>query len=358
MSTPNEIRIKKDRDAWRRHGWTASPNALILRSDISWDARAAFGWLSLAADDPEFEVTAESLAAAGPKGRDHAQKMVRELEQHGFLTRYRMLDAVNDVPVIVYELHPLPVDDDHNTYRPGKHRDKRPFPQVRTQKLTGQALGNELGNVDNSTPPEQTPTEASGVFAGQAPKTDWSVFGGAKPDQSGFPTTPSRKTLSLSLSPSLKQRLTNEREGAREDAPRDEGEPAEWALSLIAELDFGQHRRPSRKRAVELAGRVEQAHDDGLSGPEIRRHCRAALNEARSNAVAYLLGALAVDNLPVPSQRPNRPAAEPRAGVGDPEPAATPTASRHVVATEDRPSEVRAEIASVLSRPRVHAKRR
>ncbi len=140
MSTPNEIRIRKNRQAWRGHGWTATPNALLLRSDISWEAKGAFGWMSLAADDPEFEVTARSLADAGPKGRDHAQKLVRELEQHGYLTRQRIPDP-DGTPVLHYDLHPIPVDDDHNTYTPSTATTRRgAFSQRKPEKLNVQAL--------------------------------------------------------------------------------------------------------------------------------------------------------------------------------------------------------------------------
>lgn len=102
--------------------------------------RRAFGWMSLAADDPEFEVTARSLADAGPKGRDHAQKLVRELEQHGYLTRQRIPDP-DGTPVLHYELYPIPVDDEHNTYTPSTASTRRgAFSQRNPEKLHVQAF--------------------------------------------------------------------------------------------------------------------------------------------------------------------------------------------------------------------------
>lgn len=55
-----------------------------------------------------------------------------------------------------------------------------------------------------------------------------------------------------------------------------------------------------------MARLVAAAHASGLSEREIRRHCRAALNEATSNGAAYLQGALDPENLPVPSALPQR----------------------------------------------------
>src|SRR5699024_7175703 len=67
-------------------------------------------------------------------------------------------------------------------------------------------------------------------------------------------------------------------------------------------------RRPTRKQVQTLAELVTTAQDEhGLNEREIRRHCRAALNEATRSGVAYLQGALAPDRLPVPRTSPDTP---------------------------------------------------
>ncbi|MGH3097914.1 MAG: hypothetical protein ACRDMV_18180 [Streptosporangiales bacterium] len=78
-------------------------------------------------------------------------------------------------------------------------------------------------------------------------------------------------------------------------------ESTEWALQLVTGLNYGQHRRPTRKQAHKLAMLVDAARASGLSEVEVKRHCRATLNGARKSGVAYLAGGLQPDNLPAPS---------------------------------------------------------
>lgn len=165
MST--EIRITKDRAAWRQHGWTAIPNALVLDSTLGWEEKGAFAWLSLAADDPEFDVTAESLAAAGPKAKGHAQRMIRELEKHGWLTRVRRADP-GGAPVMLYELQPLPVPGDQRTWRPSTAK-PRPsaFAKVKPQNLHVRSSGADPQNLHVQV---LGADQAKHVSAGQAPK--------------------------------------------------------------------------------------------------------------------------------------------------------------------------------------------
>lgn len=137
-------------------------------------------------------------------------------------------------------------------------------------------------------------------------------------------TTDQTDHLSISHSsedPSVEAHARRER---RREKPSSK-EPPEWALRLIADLDYGKHRRPSRKQAAELARLVEAAHtEQGLTVAEIRRHCRATLNEAVKSGVAYLRGGLTPDRLPLPrpTERPaapNTPSEGGRAGTVDPD---------------------------------------
>ena len=80
---------------------------------------------------------------------------------------------------------------------------------------------------------------------------------------------------------------------------------AEWAVSLIDELDFGPHVRPNQQQTRELARLVEAAHTDhGLDPVEIRRHCQSRIGKATTSAVAYLRGGLDPERLPRP-QKPS-----------------------------------------------------
>ena len=97
-------------------------------------------------------------------------------------------------------------------------------------------------------------------------------------------------------------------EATTEDAPASP-QADEWALQLVTDLDYGRFRRPTRKQVQTLATLVTTARDEhGLTEREIRRHCRAVLNEATRSGVAYLQGALGPDRLPVPRTSADTPA--------------------------------------------------
>lgn len=88
------------------------------------------------------------------------------------------------------------------------------------------------------------------------------------------------------------------------EKPSQEQTAADWAMALIAGLEF-RPKRPNHREAVALARLVESAErDHGLTRAEIRRHCRATLNEATVSGVAYLKGGLQADRLPLPLPMP------------------------------------------------------
>lgn len=122
------IRIRKD-DSWTEHGWTAVPNSILRDATISWDARAAFAWL--ASHSMEFALSADSLAEAGPKGRNHARDMLRELERHGWLTRHKARNPENGrYDDYVYHLHPVQVPDAERTFVESTAKSSKPFPRA------------------------------------------------------------------------------------------------------------------------------------------------------------------------------------------------------------------------------------
>lgn len=316
-----EIRIVKNRDAWRRHGWSATPNALILDPVIPWEAKGAFAWLSLAADDPEFDATALSLAAAGPKGRDHAKNMLRILEEHGWLTRTRAQDG-RGVPVLVYDLQPQPVVSEARTFRPSTAKPRKDkFPQVRAEKLVRQSFGPDLRVVDNSIQAPNEAPDAKSVSAGQGPKTDASVTDASVTGPSVVLTSSLERLKSIPPSDSLTAAPevvpTVSEEGGRESQPEEKNdqdgdqaqavEPSGEALAEVAALEFGRHRRPTRSQARTIAGLLDAAVAHGLTLRQARDHAQTAIRDARTNAVSYLVkapaGALLADNLPVPYSR-------------------------------------------------------
>lgn len=79
--------------------------------------------------------------------------------------------------------------------------------------------------------------------------------------------------------------------------------PTSWAAQLISGLDYGRYRRPTQVQADDLARLVDAARALGLTEVEIKRHCRATLNAARTSGVSYLAGGLQPDNLPIPTRK-------------------------------------------------------
>jgi hypothetical protein len=108
-------------DDWDRKGWTASPNALLRDRDTPWDAKGAYGWIA-SHQQLVYKLSAEDLAAAGPRGRDHAYGMLRALEQRGWLTRQSYQSDDGRGTVQLWTLHGEPVPEEQRTFRPSHAR--------------------------------------------------------------------------------------------------------------------------------------------------------------------------------------------------------------------------------------------
>lgn len=344
-----EIKIVKDRAEWRRYGWSATPNRLLLDSTISWDAKGAFGWLSLAADDPEFDVTANSLAAAGPRGRDHAQRMLRELEEHGWLTRRRVVGE-SGVPEIVYELHPVPVPPEERTYRPSTAKPRKgAFSQVKAENRNVQASGAEQGTVDNSSPGQPArdgqPEQIDGVSAGQRRKPERVGPERVGPARSGGLTTSPERRLPPPTSSTDGQPSPVEAE-EEEEAPISEDHAA--AVELVRGLRFRSGRylkRDARQAVVEVVAQQLRA-----GWP--REHLARRLAEWAAQALnpsTYLLDQL--DQLGAPPQRRRAVVVEDRPDTAPPASEAT---RRQVMALvpRSRPREPRWGAVAARSGPR------
>lgn len=98
-------------------------------------------------------------------------------------------------------------------------------------------------------------------------------------------------------------------EGGKSSTEKEQ--PAEWALRMVHEWDYGKHKQPNQQQAEELARLVEAAHERGRSRIVIKRHGQATLNEARKSGVAYLLGGLTERYLPAVPPTPADDPADP-----------------------------------------------
>ncbi len=113
-------------EGWLAEAWTSVPNKLIRNTKIEWDAKGAFAWLA-SHQEMKFRVTAQMIADAGPRGRNHAYAMIRELEKWGWVTRHRLRNPeTGRTDIQVYTLHPNPVAEEARTFKPSKAKAAEP----------------------------------------------------------------------------------------------------------------------------------------------------------------------------------------------------------------------------------------
>lgn len=169
--------IEKDAAEWERDGWTSCPNSILRDSELPWELRAVWAWL--ASHTATFEMTAEKLRQAGPKGRDWAYNALKELERHGLLTRHHEITETGQV-VIRYRLHHRAVPEPERTYVPPKSAArKRPHPASTARTPDG-----------SGTRPEQRVPGRSGVRSDQRIPGESGISGGSNaciPGGSGVP---------------------------------------------------------------------------------------------------------------------------------------------------------------------------
>ena len=116
---PSKAGIYMRKVGWEQNGWTATPNALSRDERVPWDAKGAYTWIA-SHQERIYELNAETLAAAGPSGRDHAYKMLRCLEQHGWLTRQQYRAEDGRGTVTLWDLHFAPVPESERTWKPSQ----------------------------------------------------------------------------------------------------------------------------------------------------------------------------------------------------------------------------------------------
>lgn len=159
-------------EGWLREAWTSVPNKLIRNPKIEWDAKGAFAWLA-SHQEMQFRVTAQMIAEAGPRGRNHAYDMIRELEKWGWVTRNRLRNPeTGRTDIQVYKLHPNPVPDAERTFKPSKAKVAALAGFI--PERVGMNPGNSNGGQDR--PAESVPDR---------PGTDHSIPGRGKTDRPG-----------------------------------------------------------------------------------------------------------------------------------------------------------------------------
>lgn len=198
--TAATITVEKAED-WDVDGWTSVPNRLIRDTVLTPDGKWAFSWLS--SHSREFQFRADDLAAAGPKGRNHARDAIREIERHGWLTRHKAHDPLSGRIIgTVYRLHARPVAEEDRTFVESTAK-KRSFPKLppenrRSEPAPAQSGAGESVGVDRPETPSSGPApDRSGAGqpgAGQpgtgqpgAPSTDENTTG--EHQEEGLPTS-------------------------------------------------------------------------------------------------------------------------------------------------------------------------
>lgn len=182
---------------WETQGWTPTPNALIRNPLIDWDVKAAYTWIA-SHQELIFQLSAEDLAAAGPRGRNHAYEMLRALEFHGWLTRTRYRADDGRGTVHVWTLHPTAVPQKDRTWKPSNAKERnRKFPAADATATSADPAadgppapelpdGREFrdgGDVDGETAGQPGIPDGAGVPGSEVPGNP----DRSETDRSGFP---------------------------------------------------------------------------------------------------------------------------------------------------------------------------
>lgn len=92
---------------WADSGYFRFPNEFIRDRRLSWEARAVAAWM--ASHKVGFRFDVAYIVRCGPAGRDRVRRMMRELEDAGYLVRDRERNNDGSFGRIVHKLHPRPV---------------------------------------------------------------------------------------------------------------------------------------------------------------------------------------------------------------------------------------------------------
>jgi len=127
--------IVRKADTWKSRGWTAIPNTIIRDQELGLDAVGLVAWIASHSDN--FQLTVRSIAAGTGTGINRVGRLLRRIEEVGFLTRVQDRDGEGRVAGVAYELHPEPVAEDARTVTPPRAA-KRPASAWLANKTAGQ----------------------------------------------------------------------------------------------------------------------------------------------------------------------------------------------------------------------------
>lgn len=286
MSKSPRIYLEKDAAEWEHDGWTSCPNAILRHPDLPWELRAVWAWL--ASHTSTFELTAEKLRQAGPKGRDWAYNALKELERWGLLTRHREI-TTGGQPIVRYRLHHRPVPDDQRTYEPSRATPRpRQHPGSKERIPDGSGIRSELG-------------VSSDRRSGRTPDGS----GRGTPDGSGVPYK-EEKTIEKTNQPG--SRATPPVDpvpaspgwlvGSEDPKPQPPVEPDSPGVVFLAGLD--KHHRPDTHAIHRLAPKVTALLAGGWSEAELLRKLTANAPNV-TNPAGLLIRRL--EKLPLPAER-------------------------------------------------------
>lgn len=162
--TKRGIRVRKDAEAWKTHGWTSVPNAILdSGASLGPEPVAAFCWMARHRDD--FEFAADDVAGAFGVGLHKAEDWLYSLEFHGWLTRNYERDSRGRITGVEYMLHPVPVPEDKRTAKPRKERKRRSSFTKETQKTRSEpeSVRTEHGATASTPEPETSRSSPTSV---------------------------------------------------------------------------------------------------------------------------------------------------------------------------------------------------
>lgn len=265
MPTRAGTYMRRDPD-WERTGWTSTPNALSRDPNIDWDAKGAYTWIASHLE-LEFPISAEALADAGPRGRDHAYGMVKTLEQHGWLTRERYKAADGRGTVHVWTLKNRQLPPEARTWKPS-----RATPRPSRLPAADSATAVELPAVQEF--PHRDRDEPESAGQGGTPGRPGTPAGNPERPGPGRPGFPYKEEKTKGENQGGTTEVRHEREGTPDAAPPAPSSPlrADWTkpdtclcaehLALVAAdpgADIPACRRCARVREWGKAKRAEHA---------------------------------------------------------------------------------------------------
>lgn len=283
-SAPNKAFVRKDPDAWKHWGSTSVPNAITRDPDIS--PEECWAWTWLASHTSTFEVSGKGLwESKTALSKNKAYELLRSLEERGLLLRKHEVDD-RGIPVIFYDLQPMPVPPEQRTGKARKPaKPKKPFPGKQQDTPGSRTVGNPETSSDDTTPAS---TEAStsafptgresggdqGKRSGGTAGTTRGVF----PGQSGKSERPAKTDLNSASESDVTSADDlggvfpgGSGESYKEEKTKGKDQPTKAEQSAAPAVD-----------TTEVGWLVDEQSDDALVGAQALRSLPYGIGEALS----------------------------------------------------------------------------